>query len=540
MTLQAPARAQPTILVRISGSRMMPLIPGHSLVRCRPAHAADVQVGDIVVCRTDERFSAHRVLDRHETSGQVVFLIQGDHEPAAQSIEAGEVVGVATNLITEGSFRLLNPDPRDRRIRILTALKRVGWRAAAPVRWLVQPILLSAYPRCSHPPSPAEHALLLALMDDAPPAAAPAAPFDWTRFLELALLHSMAPAAARLAAIAPPEVAAFLDLAHRRAILLHRRAALAASEIHRAFTAAGIASVVLKGPHLFEAYYADAFPRPYGDLDIAVAPRDLAPALRVLTQLGYRETEGRLAGALLRAVHFHLALEHSATDRPRLELHWSLVDRANLYRAPVEEVLARSVLLTAGDLSFHAPCREDLFVYLCMHITKHALLNGAGLRTGQPAAWFIESRTGNRLLWFVDLHRIIAREGAALDWQQVRQRARDWNATADVEECLDVLRVLHPAGTDNLPPPARPPAPPGLTDRLLARGVRGGLWGRLLEMNPVLIFRPARLALLGRLLFPSRPELAAFHRTESALRLAALRVVHPLLFALRLLRPPTH
>ena len=29
MTLQAPARAQPTILVRISGSRMMPLIPGH-------------------------------------------------------------------------------------------------------------------------------------------------------------------------------------------------------------------------------------------------------------------------------------------------------------------------------------------------------------------------------------------------------------------------------------------------------------------------------------------------------------------------------
>lgn len=518
---------------------MQPLIPGHSLVRCRPTTARDLRPGQLVICRADERFSAHRVLDRRDAGGQIAVLIQGDRESAGRWVEAGELVGVATHLITEGSARLLDPDPCDRRIRMLTTLARTGWLRATPLQRLLQPILLTAYPRRAHPPAPREHALLLALLHDAPLTAPPPESFDWGRFLELALMHSLAPAAAaRLATLAPPDVAGFLDRTSQRAALLHRRAAQAATDIHRALAAAGIPGVVLKGPHLYEAYYAGAFPRPYGDLDLAVAPRDLQRALRVLAQLGYRETESRLAGTLLRAVHFHLALEHAATDRPRVELHWALMDRANLYRAPIEDVLARSWRRDADHHSFNVPSREDLFVYLCMHITKHALLNRAGLRTGQPATWFADSRTGNRLLWFMDLRRIILREGAAMDWQRVRQRARDWNAAADVEECLDVLRVLRPAGTADTPPPVYPRATPDLTDRLFARGMRGGLWGRLLEINPVLIFRPARLVLLGRLLFPSWSELAAYHRTDAALRLAALRVLHPLVFVARLLRPP--
>jgi hypothetical protein len=75
-------------------------------------------------------------------------------------------------------------------------------------------------------------------------------------------------------------------------------------------------------------------------------------------------------------------------------------------------------------------------------------------------------------------------------------------------------------------------------DRVLVDGFDGGLWNRMLRMSPALLFRPVRLVMLGRLLFPVKKDLAGYYRTESRACLALLRWVHPFLFAARVFRVP--
>jgi Uncharacterised nucleotidyltransferase len=69
---------------------------------------------------------------------------------------------------------------------------------------------------------------------------------------------------------------------------------LATGEVIRAFDAAGLDCMVLKGPAMARRLYADApGGRNYGDIDLLVAPGDFDAAGRVLASLGFSD---RLTG----------------------------------------------------------------------------------------------------------------------------------------------------------------------------------------------------------------------------------------------------
>ena len=93
--------------------------------------------------------------------------------------------------------------------------------------------------------------------------------------------------------------------------------------------------------------------------------------------------------------------------RPAIELHWSLVDRANLYRIDDEGVLVRAEEYRDGDVSFRALSCEDNLIYLLLHVAKHGLMNPVGLRTGQDPAWFMARGAGNRFIWFCDIDLLL-------------------------------------------------------------------------------------------------------------------------------------
>jgi hypothetical protein len=59
------------------------------------------------------------------------------------------------------------------------------------------------------------------------------------------------------------------------------------AEVVQALHAAAIRSVLLKGPALVRALYADGADRPYGDIDLLVAPDDVPRAEQVLSELGF-------------------------------------------------------------------------------------------------------------------------------------------------------------------------------------------------------------------------------------------------------------
>jgi len=53
--------------------------------------------------------------------------------------------------------------------------------------------------------------------------------------------------------------------------------------------------------------------------------------------------------------------------------------------------------------------------------------------------------SGNRLIWFVDLYRFLAREAAALAAARLWQQAEAWNAAAEVCEVLALLQRFLPS-----------------------------------------------------------------------------------------------
>jgi Uncharacterised nucleotidyltransferase len=65
------------------------------------------------------------------------------------------------------------------------------------------------------------------------------------------------------------------------------------AEVLRAFEAAGVESLLLKGPSVSRWLYDSDEPRGYGDSDLLVAPNDLETAEDVLQRLGFRPTVDR-------------------------------------------------------------------------------------------------------------------------------------------------------------------------------------------------------------------------------------------------------
>ncbi len=69
----------------------------------------------------------------------------------------------------------------------------------------------------------------------------------------------------------------------------------AAAAVLEGFEAAGVRSLLLKGPVLARVLYTEDEQRGYLDIDLLVSPEDLAAARAVLTALGYGQADEAFA-----------------------------------------------------------------------------------------------------------------------------------------------------------------------------------------------------------------------------------------------------
>ena len=347
---------------------------------------------------------------------------------------------------------------------------------------------------------------------------------DWRKAARTMMLHGIMPLAAVVlaggdkSADVPPQLLESLKRARHMSVITHRTALNVLQTIDPMLRQAGVTYAVMKGPHLYEALYRNSFPRPYGDIDMLVRRTDLRRAVEVLHDAGYDPVSSRLNQFLVRHGHFHLVLEAVANPGfPKIELHWSLVDRANLYHIDDEAVMSRAGELKTEHARFGILSNEDTFLYLCLHVVKHGLLNSIGLRSGHPVEWFCHSNTGNRLIWYIDLDLFLRKEMELMDWDVVRRRAAEWNVAADVIESLRVMHLLlpdSPAGAAMARISQGAASPPPDTGSWLDRFLQTPRGARtidvLMRMDEYFFFRPARLLFLGSLLFPPPRELRAY------------------------------
>ena len=286
------------------------------------------------------------------------------------------------------------------------------------------------------------------------PSPPPAVDLDWPAVIDAADVEDVLPALAHALAAAgwvgvPPSarrrLAEGLADCRARHLLMTRELACV---LHRC-AADGIDVIVLKGPVLAERVYPDPALRPFSDLDLLVRPADRFRMDTVLQDLGHR----RIADA--HSWEFDVAYDgatlYETSGSVRIDLHWALLTEPRfVWNAETTEIWARSAAITVAGERARGLAREDLVLYLAIHLAVHHTLTG----------W----------LRYWDVALLLEREGDALDWEAVLSRATRWRVRTALAFVLAGARALFEA-----------PVPAAVEAALTPSGLRAALLGAIVR-----------------------------------------------------------
>lgn len=139
--------------------------------------------------------------------------------------------------------------------------------------------------------------------------------------------------------------------------------------------------IVLKGLVIRDLYPKSEL-RTMGDADVLVNEKDIETVINILNSLGYEE-KGRNA--------FHIEFEKGNSH---IEVHWTLANE-NMFDGIVEfnnEIWSNAVEVKVGDSKAFSMCDEDLLLYLCIHMAKHFINGGFGIRQVCDVFLLVEQR----------------------------------------------------------------------------------------------------------------------------------------------------
>lgn len=189
----------------------------------------------------------------------------------------------------------------------------------------------------------------------------------------------------------------------RNRILLHELGACL-----RAFAAARLRVIVLKGAALVEAVYRDVALRPMVDLDLLVHPRDRASAQRLLESQGYAASRPEVRPGALAEQESEIDFCKTAAIPLHVDLHWSLFDSPHYQR----RIDPNWFWDTAGPARIAGEPALILGLEAqVLHLSGHLALHHAG----------------RGLRWWEDLAAMLAADADRLDWDELLTRARRYD-----------------------------------------------------------------------------------------------------------------
>ncbi|TAL11934.1 MAG: hypothetical protein EPO02_03045 [Nitrospirae bacterium] len=276
---------------------------------------------------------------------------------------------------------------------------------------------------------PTIHPLLLGLLNGAGAEDLASPPPDdpqWQAIIREADRHGLAPILYRWlndsgrAAQLPPSA---LDVLKTQVFKLAARNLVLAQEaasILPAFESRQLVCAPVRGLALAELLYGDITARPMGDLDLLVRKDDLPAVAAALTELGFREVDRRPGFA--RTYSNTLEFVKDRHGWIIVEPHWTIAYPPFADRIDMDAVWKRCVRGRALGMETWLLSREDLVLHLCCHL--------------------VHKKDDAPLLWFYELDRLIRQAGAALDWSQVVQIARETGQSLLIAEALRSTRRL--------------------------------------------------------------------------------------------------
>jgi hypothetical protein len=232
----------------------------------------------------------------------------------------------------------------------------------------------------------------------------------------------------------------------------------------------GVPVLAFKGPSLAMAVYGGLSLRQCQDLDLVIHKEHLVRAVHLMTGWGFRAiptpdwpqiTPYRCRPENSRDVARGQEIPFCAPDSSYyVDVHWQLGDIYWRSLSPdVEKLWERAERQDLPQGSVSTLCREDLFLALCAHGTRHRWLY---------------------LKWLLDIAELLRKAGT-LDWSRIEEMARirpGAGAAASVAVILarDLLQAPLPAEAGKiLPATSRALAvAAGLREELLLRGQTSG------------------------------------------------------------------
>lgn len=183
------------------------------------------------------------------------------------------------------------------------------------------------------------------------------------------------------------------------------------SYILDAFCKESISLILLKGIALIQGIYSDIGSRYIGDIDLLVKAEDTPKAIAILNELGYSNSR----------IYFNLKKPYSiylnslALGKPTkipyfVHLHWHLLNTTFplfMYKINMAEIWGQARIERYQDKDFLMMAPEHLIIYLSIHAFNHSF---------------------TKISLFCDIQRAIEFYKDKLNWQEVINIAKNWNA----------------------------------------------------------------------------------------------------------------
>ncbi|MCE8034672.1 nucleotidyltransferase family protein [Halomonas sp. MCCC 1A11057] len=143
--------------------------------------------------------------------------------------------------------------------------------------------------------------------------------------------------------------------------------------VHELLVPLDVPYLFFKGPALAARYYDDPGMRCCGDIDLLVPRSRMPDLLAAALQSGYQPSDPPWLTSDRTALDFAVGRQSVINILTpagiEVEVHCQLDKQAALY--DTEALLAARETLQAGDTTLHVMPTNELFVYLCLHNTRH-------------------------------------------------------------------------------------------------------------------------------------------------------------------------
>lgn len=247
-------------------------------------------------------------------------------------------------------------------------------------------------------------------------------PLDWVYIFQTAGKNGLLPLFARsllqnFSHLLTPEIVHELSALVKSITRNNMLLTLKLVEIVKILEKAGIPVLPFKGPTLALQAFNDLSLRHYSDLDILVMPKHFDESVKALSANGYvpLTNVSWLKRKLFFFTHKKDIVLTSHDNRVHIELHWKL--SGSHFSMPVEisRLWNRLEKLSLGGTEVNSLPFNDLFVYLCLHGSRHE--------------W-------ERLSWIADLLNLVAtreRSGKKINWNEIREHARNYGCERVLE-----------------------------------------------------------------------------------------------------------